>query len=360
MLKYNCVLIRCDLNVPIYDGVILDHTRIHAMLPEINHWQNQAKHVVLLSHLGRPKGKDQTFTMKPVADYLTHYLQAEVPLISWPNAALSSSLSVAENIRFFEEEDKNDAVFAKSLLEGVDHFVFDAFATAHRAHASTDQIFKFAKSFSFGELFKKELTVVAALYQSQAPYAVILGGSKTETKIGLLRQLVAKTDHLFLGGIVGHTFLAARGVDMSRSMYDSKAVHMAQDILKRADDMGVTVHLPIDGVNEQGDVCEVDQDALFDVGPATLEAWKKVLSHVNQIVWNGPVGYYEKPMFDASKKLGHFLLNVKANVIIAGGDTLAVVDENANFAHKSTGGGAFLYYWEKGHFPFQESKNEEN
>jgi phosphoglycerate kinase len=360
MPKYNCVLIRCDLNVPIDQGNILDHSRIHAILPEITRWQNQAKHVVLLSHLGRPKGQDLAFSMQPIANYLSDYLKVQVPLVSWPCTDLSANLSVAENIRFFEKEAENDAAFAKSLLEGVDHFVFDAFAVAHRSHASTDQIFQSAKSFSFGHLFQKELAVVDNLCQLEEAYSVILGGSKTETKIGLLEQLLARVNHLFLGGIVGHTFLAAKGMNMSESLHDENAVALAKNILIKAESLGVTIHLPIDGVNHSGQVCEVGQEALFDIGPKTLKQWMKVLSNLDKIVWNGPVGYYENPLFDASKKLGHFLVNIDASVIIAGGDTLAVIDKEGHYSHKSTGGGAFLYYWEKGQFPFQENMDEKD
>ena len=360
MPKYNCVLIRCDLNTPLQQGLIMDHARIHAMLPEIRYWQKHAKHVVLLSHLGRPKGKDSALSMRPIAHYLSDCLKREVPLVSWPNTTLTASLSVAENIRFFEEEIQNDAHFAKSLLNNVDHFVFDAFAVAHRAHASTHQIFKFAKSFSLGGLFKKERAIVERIYQSNNPFAVIVGGAKTETKIALLEQFLRRTSHLFLGGIVGHTFLAAQGIDMSRSLYDQQAVPLAKKILTQAADRGVNVYLPIDGVNEQGQVCAIDQGPLFDMGPKTLEQWASVLQTVDEVVWNGSMGYYENPLFDASKKLGHFLSEVNAKVVIAGGDTLAVIDDDRQYAHKSTGGGAFLYYCEKGRFPFQEEVNEKD
>lgn len=356
MPKFNRVLIRADFNVPLHDQKILDHSRIEALLPEIRYWHEQADQIILISHLGRPNGVELAHSLKPVAAYLTEKLGVIVPLCDdgleqIPNA----SICLLENIRFHSEEYADDPLFAQQLAHLADHFVFDAFSVAHRRHASCHEIFKHVSSYGFGKLYQREVAAITQLHGVKKKRAFLIGGAKTETKIKLLSHLLEMGEHIFLGGVIGHTFLAASGVDMTGAKYDQGSVSLAKQILEKAMLRGVKIHLPVDAVNDSGEVAVFGcGQTLLDIGPETLRLWQGVLQQCEQVVWNGPLGYYEDSRFDASHKMADFLAKLSVSVMIGGGDTLAVIANPAQFDHVSTGGGAFLYYLEKQNFPHTE------
>ena len=356
MQKFESVLIRVDCNVPMQNGKIIDHSRIDAVLPEIAYWKSKAKRCILMSHLGRPQGEDSAFSLEAVASYLTKKLDSPVPLCRSIYEELPDvPVCMLENIRFYTDEYADDSAFSKHLAKLADHFVYDAFSVAHRRHASCHEIFKHVRSYGFGQLYQEEIAALEKISDATLKRAFLIGGAKTETKIKLLKHLLELADDIFIGGVIGHTFLAAQGVDMTGAKYDQDSVPLARQILDDAKRQGVRIHLPIDAVSDQGEVVSFGQgQALFDIGPQTLQNWQKHLRGCEQIVWNGPLGYYEDERFVASRQMADFLAKQSSSVMIGGGDTLAVITNPGEFDHVSTGGGAFLYYLEKQRFPHTE------
>tara|TARA_Y200000002_G_scaffold362310_1_gene349250 strand:- start:158 stop:1252 length:1095 start_codon:yes stop_codon:yes gene_type:complete len=362
MQKYNSVLIRVDFNTPIDESGIKDTYRIDACLEEIRYWQMRAKRIIIISHLGRPKGYDKALSLALIGRYMEKCLNMRVPLVRWPGDNIDSEgIFLAENIRFFSEEYDNDTVFSKSLSSGIDHFVFDAFSVAHRQHASSCGVFEHVKSMSYGKRYLDEIKALHLITQKTSTRSVIMAGSKTETKIPLIESILPHTQHLLLGGVIANTFLAATGVDMGQSKVDHDALQMALDIMEKAKQLNTQIHLPVDGKNKSGQVVSLDnEETIYDVGPETLSLWRDIISQSSQVIWNGSLGFYEDHQFDASKQLAEFLANLDIQVIVGGGDTLAVIQDPASYTHVSTGGGAFLYYWENKRFPFEELIKEKD
>ncbi|MEO8455753.1 MAG: phosphoglycerate kinase [Sphingomicrobium sp.] len=370
------VLVRVDLNVPMQDGAVSDDTRLRSAVPTIAELSDRGATVLLLSHFGRPKGQSRpdmstALLVKPLSQLLGRSVRF-IEDCQGPEAerAVSTmtpgSVGILENTRFHDGEEKNDPELAKAMAALGDYFVDDAFSTAHRAHASTEGITHFLPSFA-GRAMEAELTALErALGNPDRPVAAVVGGAKVSTKLGVLGHLVGKVDHLIIGGGMANTFLAARGVNVGKSLCEHELTGEVERIFERAEQAGCTIHLPYDVVvakelkpNPPGtrtvNVHEVAPDEMIlDVGPAAVEALADVLKTCRTLVWNGPLGAFETSPFDAATvalaKTAAALTKEGSLVSVAGGgDTVAALNHAGvakDFTFVSTAGGAFLEWME--------------
>nr|VFJ42859.1 MAG: phosphoglycerate kinase [Candidatus Kentron sp. DK] len=360
------VLIREDMNVPIKDGKVSDDTRIRASMPTIKHALDAGAKVMLLSHLGRPKGApDPQFSLKPVADYLANLLGKPVRLEpDWLDGVQveAGEVVVCENVRFNEGETKNDDELAKKMAALCDVFVMDAFGSAHRAHASTHGVAKYAPTACAGPLLAGELEALGkALDNPARPMVAIVGGAKVSGKLEVLDALSKIVDQLIVGGGIANTFIAAEGHNVGKSLYEKDLVAEAKRLSEAAKAKGGEIPVPTDVVTgkefsesaaaSQKKVSEVaDDDMIFDVGPETSARYVEILKKAGTIVWNGPAGVFEFDQFgEGTKAMGMAIAESDAFSIAGGGDTVAAVGKY-NIADKvsyiSTGGGAFLEFLE--------------
>jgi phosphoglycerate kinase len=361
------VLIREDLNVPIKDGVVTSDARIKAALPTIKLVLEAGAKVILMSHLGRPtEGRyEDTFSMKPVAAYLSDLLDCPVNVARDWQAGLESasgSITMLENVRFNSGEKSNDDDLAKAYAALCDVFVMDAFGTAHRAQASTHGVAKFAPIACAGPLLAKELEALeTALAVPATPIAAIVGGSKVSTKLMVLETLADQVDQLIVGGGIANTFLAAAGKNVGKSLCEQDLIPAAQALMKK-----VSIPLPTDVVvgkefSETAvavikSVDEVaDDDMIFDIGPDSASHLASLIGSMATIIWNGPVGVFEFEQFaQGTKALALAIAQSDGFSIAGGGDTLAAVDKyniGQQVSYISTGGGAFLEYVEGKELP---------
>jgi len=370
------VLVRVDLNVPMKDGAISDDTRLRAAVPTIAELSDKGAIVLLLSHFGRPKGRSRpdmstALLVKPLAE-LTGRSVRFVEDCQGKEAAravsimLPGAIGILENTRFHLGEEKNDPELAKGMAELGDYYVNDAFSVSHRAHASTEGIAHLLSAYA-GRAMEAELTALEkALGNPERPVAAVVGGAKVSTKLAVLGNLVGKVDHLIIGGGMANTFLAARGVDVGKSLAEHDLVGEAESIFERADAAGCTIHLPYDVVVAKEfapnppslrtcNVHEVASDEMIlDVGPAAVEALADVLKTCRTLVWNGPLGAFETPPFDAATvalaQTAAALTQDGSLVSVAGGgDTVAALNHAGvadDFTFVSTAGGAFLEWME--------------
>jgi phosphoglycerate kinase len=368
------VLVRVDFNVPQDDsGAITDDTRIEAALPTIRCLIERGARVVLMSHLGRPKGADPKWTLEPVARRLSELIGQPVRMLAdcvgpEVEAAVQAlgpgQVVLLENVRFHPEEEKNDLAFAGQLARLGDLFVNDAFGAAHRAHASTEGVTRYLPAVS-GFLMAKELEKLGgALENPRRPFAAVLGGAKVSDKIGVIENLLPKVDVLLLGGGMANTFLKAQGLEVGKSLVDPERVDAARETLRRAREEGRRLELPVDVVVtddfkhptrvETVPVNAIPADMLaVDIGPETVGRFREALQGAQTVVWNGPMGVFEHPKFaEGTRAVAAALAEIAegdANVIIGGGDSAAAV-EQMGFAgrmdHISTGGGASLEFLE--------------
>ncbi len=375
-LKDKTVLMRADFNVPLdKDLAITDDTRIRETVPTIKFiLEKGAKKIVLMSHLGRPDGKRvDKYSLKPVVKKLEELAGTKVAFmndcigeeIKKGVAAASEKIVLLENLRYYAQEEGNDAEFAKQLAGLADVFVNDAFGTAHRAHASTAGVNKFLKS-GAGLLLEKEIKYLGdAVANPAKPFMVILGGSKVSDKIGVIDNLLPKCDAIIVGGGMAYTFLKAQGKPIGNSKLEKDKLDLAKSILEKAASMKKEIVLPVDHVivdtvdpNAQSEVCGEaipDGKIAVDIGPKTIELFTGKLSSAKTIVWNGPVGIFEMDAFSkGTKALGDFIGGLKAVSIIGGGDTAAAVAKfklQSKMTHISTGGGASLEFLEGKNLP---------
>ena len=355
------VLIREDLNVPIAGGAVANDARIAAALPTLKAALAGKARVLLMSHLGRPReGEfDPAFTLAPVAGRLSELLGETVPLLPDPEAAEGSNARIAllENVRFLEGEKANDESLSRRLAGLSDIFVMDAFATAHRAQASTHGVARFAPLACAGPLLAGELDALArALDNPRRPLLAIVGGSKVSTKLTVLDKLASLADGIIAGGGIANTFIAAAGHRTGGSLLEADLLDVAAGLAKR-----VEVPLPVDvmvgkridenetaivrAVNEVG-----DDEMILDIGPETARRWKAMLADAGTILWNGPVGVFEYDQFgEGTRVLAEAIAESAAFSVAGGGDTLAAIDKYGvrdGISYISTGGGAFLEFVE--------------
>ena len=373
------VLVRVDFNVPIEDGKVKDDSRIRAALPTIHYLLERGAAVVLMSHLGRPKGKVvESFRLRPVAQWLSGLLKLPVPITGDP-LGIGTRDAVArlkpgqvlmlENLRFHPEEEANEDEYAKTLASYGDVYVNDAFGTAHRAHASTVGVTKYLPAYA-GLLMEAEIAALSNLLEKVAhPFAAVVGGAKVSGKLGVLNHLMDKVDTFVVGGGMANTFLVARGYTVGKSLLERELVEEAKQILEKADKKGVQFVLPTDVVVAK----EVTRGAehkivpvtkipnswsAVDIGPASIEAFKAALNPAKTVFWNGPLGVFEVPTFGDGTRAIARQLAAKADegltVVVGGGDSVAAVEElglTDKMTHISTGGGASLEFMEGRELP---------
>jgi len=372
-LRGKRVLMRVDFNVPMADGKVTDDKRIKASLPTIQYVLDQGASVILMSHLGRPKGgPDPEFSLKAAAETLAGLLGRPVQMApdcvgpeaeKMAKALQPGDVLMLENTRFHAGEEKNDLELAKQMAALGDVYVNDAFGSAHRAHASTEGVARFLPAVS-GFLMEQELEYLGrATANPEHPYVAILGGAKISDKIAVVENLLAKCDKLIIGGGMANTFLAARGLDMQDSLVEAASIETAKSILAKSADK---IILPVDAViadrfDAGADAQTVDVDKIpagwrmMDVGPKTLEAYKAALSGAKLVVWNGPVGVFEFPKFaEGTFALAKLLAESGATTVIGGGDSASAVKKAGvakQMTHVSTGGGASLEFLEGKELP---------
>lgn len=390
-LKGKRVLLRSELNVPIKEGKVGDDTRIRAELPTIEYILDQGAALIIMTHLGRPKGQPVAeMSVKPVAEYLAAKLGRSVVHIPYGSekevktaaaAVAPGQVALLENIRFWPQEEKNDPAFSRFLASLGDVYINDAFGTAHRAHCSTEGVGHFLPAIA-GFLMEKEITFLQeAVDQPKRPLAVVMGGSKVSDKIALIENLAGKADYLLFGGAMANTLLAAQGKDMGASKIESDKLDIAREMMKRVGGLSEGDS----GENSQGERASIDEgrqkqnrcriyypedlvaadrfseDAAtkivacdrvpagwmaLDIGPATVKAWSGVFEQAATIIWNGPLGVYEMPAFAAgSTGVAQAMAASPAMTIVGGGDAVAAVMQagyGEQMSHLSTGGGASL------------------
>jgi phosphoglycerate kinase len=365
------VLCRVDFNVPMENGKITDDTRIRASLPTIQYLLQQGARLILVSHLGRPKGKvDDSLRLAPVAERLAELLGK--PVRALPESVGESvemacrslapgDVVLLENIRFYPGEEANDPAFAKQLASLAELYVNDAFGTAHRAHASTAGVADYLPAVA-GFLMQKELEILGnALQSPQRPFTAIIGGAKVKDKIGVIENLLQKVDRLLLGGGLANTFLKAKGFDIGASLYEEDKVEVAKRLLALAEERGIQLEIPRDVVaadrlSSNAETRAVAADAIpqgwmaLDIGPETASRYREMIQSSALVIWNGPMGVFEmKPFASGTFAVAKAMAETQATTIIGGGDSAAAV-EKAGVAdaitHISTGGGASLEFME--------------
>lgn len=366
------VLIRVDYNVPLTEGKVDDDTRIRATLPTLQTVLEAGASVLLMSHLGRPEeGQfDEAFSLAPVAACLSSLLNIDVPLIrDWVNGVEvnAGDVLMLENVRFEPGEKKNEDALAKKMAALCDVFVNDAFATAHRAQASTHGVARFAPVSCAGPLLIAEIEALGQAFKNPAkPMAAIVGGSKVSTKLTVLESLMGKIDQLIIGGGIANTFLKASGYNIGNSLCEDDLIPAAAKLMSEAKKQGKQIPLPIDVVcgkqfNKDAEaktklVDEVeDDDLIMDVGPETAKLYASFLKQSMTIVWNGPLGVFEFDQFGhGTQALARAIAESDAFSVAGGGDTLSAIakyDVAKNISYISTGGGAFLEFLEGKQLP---------
>lgn len=363
------VIVRVDFNVPIENGQIQDDTRIRAALPTLRRLLDGGAALVLISHLGRPKGKVRPeFTLRPVAQRLSELLDRPVAIAGdvigddarvKVMAAKPGDVILLENVRFEPGEEKNDDELARALAALGDLYVNDAFGAAHRAHASTAGIAGYLPAFA-GDLMTSEVEALGALTGSpERPFVAILGGAKVSDKIGVIENLLSLVDAILLGGGMANTFLLAEGKAVGDSLVESDFVELASTIIRKAREQDVDLVLPVDVVAAQGldgQAVTVDADtipdgwAAYDIGPRTVDRFGEVIGNARTIFWNGPMGVFERSAFaNGTLAVAKAVAESGAFTVIGGGDSVSAIEQSGladKISHISTGGGASLEFIE--------------
>jgi len=366
------VLVRVDFNVPL-DGdlKITDDTRIRMAVPTLRHIIDNGGRLVIMSHLGRPKGQPVAkYSLKSVAEHLSNLIGKPVAFAEdciGPRAeSVVSSLkngeaALLENLRFHAEEEKNDPAFAKALASLGDVFVSDAFGTAHRAHASTAGIADTLPAYA-GFLMEKEINYLGKVTTSpDRPLVAIMGGAKVSDKILVIENLLEKVDSLLIGGGMAFTFLKAQGYNIGKSLCEHDKLDLALKLIEKAKNSGRSILLPVDVVTareiKEGtatktlDINEIpDEELGLDIGPKTIEAFSAELKKARTVLWNGPMGVFETRPFDiGTRKIAELLPTLNATTVVGGGDSVAAIEQMGaadKVSHVSTGGGACLEFLE--------------
>ncbi len=366
------VLVRVDFNVPLKDGVVTDDTRIKAALPTIEYLlKNNAASVILMSHLGRPKGqRAPEFSLKPTAERLSELLGRPVrmaPDVVGPEVEQMvgelghGEVLMLENVRFHKEETDNDAEFSKKLAALADVYVNDAFGSAHRAHASTEGVAHHVPAYA-GFLIEKEVRFFEPLLKNpEQPMVAIIGGAKVSSKIGVLESLLPNCASLIIGGGMAYTFLKAQGHEIGKSLFEEEYLETAKSLLSAAEEKGVEIVLPIDhlvasefdenATPELVDSIEISADKLgMDIGPKTVAKLKEIIRSAKTVVWNGPMGVFEfEPFAGGTLQIAKAVAECPGTTIVGGGDSVAAANKfqlAERMDHVSTGGGASLEFLE--------------
>ena len=373
------VLVRCDFNVPLKNGVITDENRINAALPTIKKLIADGGKVILCSHLGKPKnGPEEKFSLAPVAKALSEKLGQEVKFaaddeVVGENARAAvaamkdGDVILLQNTRFRKEETKNEEAFSKDLASICDVYVNDAFGSAHRAHCSTAGVTDYIKENAVGYLMGKELTYLGnAVNDSVRPFVTILGGAKVADKLNVIENLLKKADTLIIGGGMAYTFLKAQGIPVGDSMVDETKIDYCKDMLAQAAEKGVKILLPVDSVCAKAFPDPIDAEIEttvytketgipdgmmgLDIGPETAKMYAAEVKNAKTVVWNGPMGVFENPILaKGTFAVAQALADTDATTIIGGGDSAAAVNSlgfGDKMTHISTGGGASLEFLE--------------
>lgn len=377
-LKGKRALVRCDFNVPMKDGAITDDTRIRAALPTIEYLRNSGAKIIIMSHMGRPKGEaDMQYTLAPVAKRLGELLGCDVTFVTSPQVVDDAVVKAAEglsegqvmlleNTRFRKEETKNEEAFSKQLAALGDVFVNDAFGTAHRAHCSTAGVADYLPAVS-GFLIEKEVEYLgSAVDDPKRPLIAIMGGAKVGDKIKLIENLLNKVDTLLIGGGMAYTFLKAKGYEIGTSILDEESIDLADKLMKDAESKGVNMLIPVDVVcasefSNDADKKTVSADSIpanmmgMDIGPETVKLFAGEVAKAATVIWNGPMGVFEMPNFAVgTEEVAKALAASSAVTVIGGGDSAAAVKQfglEDKMTHVSTGGGASMEFLEGKELP---------
>ena len=364
------ILLRLDLNVPLKNGIITDETRIDKILPIINFLIKRDSKIIILSHVGRPKGKiDNNLSLKPICENLEKKINRKIPLISRdifkitkedlfkePNDQIIS----LENIRFYKEEEKNDASFAKHLAGLADLYVNDAFSCSHRSHASVNKITEFLPSFAGLQLETEISALKKVTTEIKRPITCIIGGSKISTKIGIIKNLLPKFDNIIIVGAMANNLIEFHGNQIGKSIKEENCSEIIKEIFDTSKKYSCKITFPQDvlvgksffdksNIKELNDI--KDDDLILDIGPKTIDTIKKIIEVSKTILWNGPAGYFENSNFaTGSHEIAKMIVRNKSIYsVVGGGDTIAVINQTndtKNFNFVSTAGGAFLEYLE--------------
>ena len=377
-VKGKRVLCRCDFNVPLKAGEITDDNRIVAALPTIKKLIADGGKVILCSHLGKPKGEPKPeMSLAPVAKRLSEYLGQEVVFAKDDNvvgenakaavaAMKDGDVVLLENTRYRKEETKNGEEFSKELASLADVFVNDAFGTAHRAHCSNVGVTQYIDTCVVGYLMQKEIDFLGkAVEDPVRPFVAILGGAKVADKLAVINNLLEKCDTLIIGGGMAYTFAKAKGYEIGKSLVDDTKVDYCADMIKKAEELGKSLLLPVDAVitaefpdpiDAEIDVEVVDIDKIpadkmgMDIGPKTIELFSNAIKTAKTVVWNGPMGVFENPILSkGTKSVAQAMADTDATTIIGGGDSAAAANQmgfHDKMSHISTGGGASLEFLE--------------
>jgi phosphoglycerate kinase len=371
------VLMRVDYNVPQDDqGRITDNSRIRETLPTLQYLIGQGSRIVLVSHLGRPDGKPNSkLSLRPIAAELARLLGSEVELAedtigpdakAKVEALMPGEVVLLENVRFHPEEEANDPGFAAELAKLGDVYVNDAFGTAHRAHASTAGVAQHLPAVA-GLLMEKELNALGGVLENpKRPLVAVIGGAKVSSKIGVLEHLLPRVDAIIIGGGMANTFLKAKGLEVGKGLLEADRVGLAEDLMRQAEERGATILLPVDAVvagqiddqaqTQTVDIAAIPADQMMvDIGPRSVEEFGRAVREAGTILWNGPMGIFERTPFAAGTRgLAEAIATSPATTVVGGGDTVAAIEafsDAEKFSHVSTGGGASLEFLEGRELP---------
>ncbi len=384
-LNKKIVLLRLDLNVPLKDGIITDETRIDKTLPIINFLIKKKSKIIMISHIGRPKGKiNKIFSLNPICLNLEKKLKLKIRLINDDIFKLKredlfknsdDQIVFLENIRFYKEEENNDISFAKHLAGLGDLYVNDAFSCSHRAHASLDKITGFLPSFA-GLQFETEINALKKVTtEIKKPVTCIIGGSKISTKIGIIKNLIPRFDNIIIVGGMANNIINYNGNNIGKSIKEDNCQIIIKEIFEISKNHSCSIIIPEDvlvgkNINDKSEVKELneikDDDLILDIGPKTIKKIRDIIKVSNTILWNGPAGYFENPNFaSGSYEIAKMIIRKNKNKsiysVVGGGETIAFINQIKaikNFDFVSTAGGAFLEYLEGKELPGIKSLNQ--
>ena len=384
-LDQKIVLLRLDLNVPLKDGAIIDETRIDKILPIIDFLIKKKSKIIIISHVGRPKGKiNKIFSLYPICQNLEKKLKLKVRLINDDIFKLKKEnlfeniddqIVFLENVRFYKEEENNDVSFAKHLAGLGDLYVNEAFSCSHRAHASIDKITAFIPSFAGLQLETEINALKKVTTEIKKPVTCIIGGSKISTKIGIIKNLIPKFDNIIIVGGMANNIISYNGHNIGRSIKEENCQVVIKEIFETSKIHSCSITFPEDvligkNMNDKSQIKELneikDDDLILDIGPKTIKKIKNIIENSSTILWNGPAGYFENPNFaNGSYEIAKMIIKKNKNKsiysVVGGGDTIAFINQIKalkNFDFVSTAGGAFLEYLEGKELPGIKSLNK--